>query len=184
MRVIYCTGYKGFELGIFSKDHDSVFYIKKAIEKELRPLIEDGLEWVLSAGQLGVELWSLEVALKLKEEYPILKVGVIEPFQGQSDQWNESNQSWYNEIISKLDYKNSLFHQNYKGPYMFRQHQDFILNKTDGAIILYDPEREGSPKYFYQAALKFQDNRTYNVKTISFYDLQQVVENENDGFVD
>ncbi|HWO76349.1 MAG TPA: DUF1273 domain-containing protein [Bacillus sp. (in: firmicutes)] len=182
MKVVYCTGYKGFELGIFQKDHDAVRYIKKAFEKELRLLLDEGLEWVLSSGQIGVELWALEAAISLRQEFPTLKVGVIEPFQGQSQKWNEANQNWYNEVIGNLDYVNSLYHQPYKGPYMFRRHQEFIIHKSDGALILYDPEREGTPKYFYEAAINFQLQHPYDVRTISFYDLQLVVEQENEEF--
>ncbi|MET3696067.1 uncharacterized phage-like protein YoqJ [Bacillus oleivorans] len=182
MKIVYCTGYKGFELGIFKKDHEGVRYIKKALEHELRLLLDGGLEWVLSSGQLGVELWALEVALSLRQEFPNLKVGAIEPFQGQSEKWNETNQAWHGEVMAKLDYVNSLFHQPYKGPYMFKRHQEFVIHKSDGAIILYDPEREGTPKYFYEAAINFQLNHPYDVRTISFYDLQMVVEQENEEF--
>ncbi|GAA0348024.1 DUF1273 domain-containing protein [Bacillus carboniphilus] len=181
-KVFYCTGYKGFELGIFKRDHEAVRYIKKALEKEFRLLMDEGLEWLLTSAQLGVDLWALEVGIELREEFPSLKIGAIEPFQGQSEKWNEENQAWYNEIILNVDYTNSLYHQPYKGPYMFRQHQEFILHKTDGVIILYDPEREGSPKYFYEAANAYRNKAPYEVRSITFYDLQQVVENEHDHF--
>ena len=41
-KILAISGYKAFELGIFQKDHPSVTYIKKAIEKELMPMIDDG----------------------------------------------------------------------------------------------------------------------------------------------
>lgn len=40
------------------------------IKKKLIDLIEDGLEWVLISGQLGVELWAAEVVIDLKNQYP------------------------------------------------------------------------------------------------------------------
>ncbi len=55
MKVLAISGYKPFELGIFKYDHPSVWYIKAAIKKALLPFVEDGLEWVLISGQLGVD---------------------------------------------------------------------------------------------------------------------------------
>jgi uncharacterized phage-like protein YoqJ len=53
MKVLYMTGYKAFEFGIFKNDHEAVKYIKKAMKQRLLPLLEDGLEWVIISGQLG-----------------------------------------------------------------------------------------------------------------------------------
>ena len=60
MKVLYITGYKAFELGIFKNDHEAVKYIKKSIRNRLLPLVEEGLEWVIISGQLGTELWAAE----------------------------------------------------------------------------------------------------------------------------
>ncbi|MDP4164212.1 MAG: SLOG family protein, partial [Bacillota bacterium] len=82
-KVLAISGYKPFELGIFQKDHASVTYIKAAIKKELIPMLEEGLEWVLISGQLGVELWAAEVIFDLQIDYPNVKLGVITPFLEQ-----------------------------------------------------------------------------------------------------
>ena len=65
MKVIAVTGYKPFELGIF-KMIIRVECIKKALHRKLTNFVEDGLEWVIISGQLGVELWAAEVVLKCK----------------------------------------------------------------------------------------------------------------------
>ena len=66
MKVIAVTGYKPFELGIFKNDRPGVECIKKALHRKLTNFVEDGLEWVIISGQLGVELWVAEVVLKCK----------------------------------------------------------------------------------------------------------------------
>ncbi|MEH6953251.1 SLOG family protein, partial [Neobacillus drentensis] len=58
MKVLTISGYKPFELGIFKNDHPSVLFLKAAIKKSLIPMLDEGLEWVLISGQLGVELWA------------------------------------------------------------------------------------------------------------------------------
>lgn len=77
------TGYKPHELGIFNDKHPGIPIIKKALENRLRNLLDEGLEWVIISGQQGVETWSVEVVLTLKEEFPDLKYAVITPFLEQ-----------------------------------------------------------------------------------------------------
>ncbi len=80
MKVVAVTGYKPFELGIFKKDHPGVDCIKKAPHRKLTAFVEDGLEWVIISGQLGVELWVAEVVFEIQVEYPDLKLAVFTPF--------------------------------------------------------------------------------------------------------
>ncbi|GAA3327349.1 hypothetical protein GCM10020331_066930 [Ectobacillus funiculus] len=47
--------------------------------------LEEGLEWVLISGQLGVELWTAEVVFELQMEYPDLKLAVFTPFLEQEE---------------------------------------------------------------------------------------------------
>ncbi len=55
--------------------------------------MDEGLEWVLIQGQMGIELWTAEVVIELQRTYDSLKFAVITPFQGHTEKWNEHNQS-------------------------------------------------------------------------------------------
>ena len=46
IKSVYVSGYRPHELGIFNDKHPGVPIIKKALENQLRTLIDDGLEWV------------------------------------------------------------------------------------------------------------------------------------------
>lgn len=80
IKSLYVSGYRPHELGIFNEKHPGIAMIKKAIENELRALIDDGLEWVVISGQQGVETWTAEVVIQLKKEFPQLKYSIITPF--------------------------------------------------------------------------------------------------------
>ena len=58
MKTVYVTGYKSFELNIFKDDMKEVDYLKQFIEHKLLQYIDEGLEWVLIQGQIGIELWA------------------------------------------------------------------------------------------------------------------------------
>src|SRR5690625_5642377 len=89
MKILTVTGCKHMELSIFSEEDPRIEFIKKAIEKRLISFIEEGLEWVLISGQMGVEMWTAEVVLDLKETYDI-QVGVIPPFENQESRDRKS----------------------------------------------------------------------------------------------
>ena len=176
LKVLYITGYKNFELGIFDNNAKEVAFIKKSIRKRLDYLIEEGLEWVIISGQLGVELWAGEVVLDLKKIYPELRLAIITPFLQHESNWNEKNQECYHSIASQADFVQAVSNQPYVSPVQFKNRDQFLLHKTDGTLIFYDEENEGSPQYFWKKAREYAENHPYEVLQINFYDIQQIIE--------
>ncbi|MCJ8006636.1 DUF1273 domain-containing protein [Lederbergia wuyishanensis] len=179
LKVATVTGYKPFELGIYKNNDPAVEYIKKALCKALSQLAEEGMEWVIISGQLGVELWAAEVVIDLIPVYPELKLGVITPFLNQEENWKEENKELYESVLMQADYVDSLSKQPYTDPWQFRNKNKFFVQKSDCALILYDVEKEGSPKFFFEISKQYQQSHPYEIRTIDFYDLQSVVEDEN-----
>lgn len=176
MKNITLTGYKSFELGIFNEDDERITFIKKAIEKKLLQLIDEGLEWVLISGQYGVELWSGEVVLALKEANYNLKLGVIPPFENQEVRWPEPVQLKYHNIIAAADFSKSLFKGEYKGPFQFSQKNKWLIEKTDGCLMLLDEENHGSVGYFYDIAKEATETIDYEMHLITPFDLDDAVQ--------
>ena len=48
-----------------------------------------------------------------------------------------------------------------------------MLEHTDRALLLYDPEHPGKTKYDYEAIKKYQEKSDYPLDIIDFYDLQE-----------
>lgn len=178
MKVLYITGYKAFELGIFKHNHEAVTYIKRAIKNSLLPIVEEGLEWVIISGQLGTELWAAEVVFDLREEYTQLKLGILLPFLNQEESWNETNREYYQSILTRADFVDTIIKKPYEGPQQLRIKNQYMIQKSDAMLIFYDPEKEGSPKYPYMEAQKRNDLDMYPIWQISFDDIQQVAEED------
>lgn len=102
------------ELGIFKVDDPKITFIKEAIKKRLLSFIDEGLEWVLISGQMGVEAWAGEVVLELQETYDIM-LGVIPPFENQENRWPEAIQQSYQALIMAADFHKPLYQGEYKG---------------------------------------------------------------------
>ncbi|PNZ70224.1 DUF1273 domain-containing protein [Staphylococcus croceilyticus] len=171
LKTLYVTGYKSFELNIFKDDMPEVNYLKAFIKHKLLQYIDEGLEWVLIQGQIGIELWAAEVVLDLKQTYPELKLGIITPFYGHTSKWNEVNQAKYNAIVEKADFLESVHHTEYEGPYQFKQTDQFMLDHTDMTLLIYDDEQEASPKFFKRMLVDFMDKTNYTCDIVAFDEL-------------
>lgn len=179
-KVLAISGYKMHELGIFKRDHDSVNYIKAAIKKELLSFLDEGLEWVIISGQLGVELWAAEVVFEIQlTTHPQLQLAILTPFLEQESNWNENNKEWYESVLIQADFTDSISKKPYEKPWQFRLKNQFILEKSDALLLLFDPETDGSPKYMYEMAKEMQSRKDFPVRLITFYDIQAIVEEES-----
>lgn len=178
LKRLAITGYKQHELGIFDDKNPGIRFIKKALENHLRVLIDEGLEWVIISGQLGVETWAAEVMLDLKEEYPELKYAVLTPFLDQEKRWNEAKQEKYQMILEMADFHRSLTNRPYEAPWQFIEKNKFFLRNSDGMLIVYDEEMDGSPKFTKKEAESYAEKNDYQVFTITADDLRVVAEEE------
>ncbi|MDQ0206022.1 SLOG family protein [Alkalicoccobacillus murimartini] len=156
MKTLLITGYKPHELGIFDTKHPGIQYIKKALSKQLISLIEEGIEWVIISGQQGVELWSAEVVFDLKELYPDVKVAVLLPFLEQEAQWKEASKEQYQHVLNHADFVKAITNRVYDSPAQLRLKNDYLVDKSDALLILYDEDHPGTPKFYLEPALKKQ----------------------------
>ena len=98
MTSLLITGYKSFELGIFKDKDPKVNIIKKAIKRDLKRFLDEGVDWMIFTGNLGFEFWALEVAKELQKDYP-LKLATLFPFETHGQNWSEANQEKYSPNI-------------------------------------------------------------------------------------
>ncbi|WP_050182029.1 DUF1273 domain-containing protein [Domibacillus robiginosus] len=176
VKTILLSGYKSHELGIWDQKHPGISVIKHALEGRLRVLVEEGLEWVIIGGQPGVELWGAEVVFSLQEEFPDLKLGVLTPFLEQEKNWKEERQDYYNSIIDRADFVDAVSKKPYIGPWQFKARDQFSLDNTEALLLVYDEEKEGSPKFLKAAADNQAEQGNYDIFLITMYDLQVAAE--------
>lgn len=176
IKNLIVTGYRSYELGVFQEKDPKIQVIKNLLKKEMTAYIENGLEWLLFSGNLGVEVWGMEVAKELKNEYPQLQTALMLPFEGFGENWNEQNQLKLSEMKQQADFVEAVSHQPYHTPAQLKNHTRFLLEHTDGALVIYDDEAEGKPYWFLQEAKVYQKSHWYEINQITFEDLQNSVE--------
>ncbi|MBD2867506.1 DUF1273 domain-containing protein [Paenibacillus arenilitoris] len=180
MKNMLVTGYRAHELNIFSQKHEGIVYIKEAIARKLVPLVEEGLEWVITPGQYGVDLWACEVVISLKETYPHLKLSILTAFANPEENWKDDKKAYYEQVLKGVDYYAAVSKQPYSGPWQFAARDELLLRKTDGILLVYDEDAgEGSPKYMKEKALKKQQAEGYEYIGISSEDIQSIADESN-----
>lgn len=172
MTSLLVTGYRAFDVGIFNDKDIKLKVIKAAIREDLVRFLEDGVEWLIFTGNLGFEVWALEVANELKEEGYELQTAAIFPFENHGENWNEVNQLKL-ALFRNCDFYKAAY-PRYENPGQFRDFNQFLLNNTDAAYVFYDSEHETNLKYLYQM---MTEKENYEVKVLSFDDLNEVAEN-------
>lgn len=176
MKSVFVTGYRAQELGIFNDKHPGIPVIMKALTDQLTILCDEGLEWVIVSGQLGVEQWATEVVRELKSTYPQLKYAVITPFLEQEKNWNDIKKEKYALMTMQADFVTSVTKRPYEAPWQFSEKDKFIIQNTDGTLLIYDEENEGSPKYVKRLIDQYKENNDYRLIQLNAYDLQLVAE--------
>jgi uncharacterized phage-like protein YoqJ len=78
----------------------------------------------------------------------------------------------------QADFVDSVSRKPYENPQQFKLKNLFLVNKSDVLLLFYDSEKEGSPKYLYETAQKYEEENEYEIRLITFYDLQLIVEEE------
>ncbi|MCD9025010.1 DUF1273 domain-containing protein [Cohnella silvisoli] len=184
MKNLLVTGYRAHELSIFDQKHKGIPYIKKAIAAKLIPLIEEELEWVITPGQYGVDLWACEVVIELKKQYPDLKLSIIAAYANQEEKWKEDKKNYYHDILKGVDYYGSVSKEPYSGVWQFTARDELLLRKTEGILLLYDEEAgEGSPRFIKEKALRKNLQEGYRYIGISSEDIESIANEEQfNGF--
>jgi uncharacterized phage-like protein YoqJ len=180
MKTLLVTGYRAHELGIFDSKHQGIPYIKKALKNRLLPLVEEGLEWVITPGQYGVDLWACEVVLELKMQYPALKLGIITAHAAPEEKWKEEKQNEYRRIVAEADYYGAVSNAPYDGSWQFRARDDLLFRKSDGILLFYDEDAaEGSPKFIKERAWKLHAEGDYEFYLMHAEEIQNIADEEN-----
>lgn len=175
MRRLWVTGYRSYEINAFQEDDPKVKVVKRVLKQRMKALLDESEDefWLITGPQLGVEQWAAQTAVGLKSDYRQLKVAIMLPFADFASKWNADNQRRLAVLRQQVDFSRELTDRPYQSPDQLRLFQQFMLDHTDRALFVYDPDHPGKPKYDYRQAQKYSDQHDYPVDVVDFDDLQE-----------
>lgn len=178
MRRIWVTGYRAFELNVFQDNDPKVTVIKEVISKILAEKLNETTDscWLLTGANLGVDQWAAQAGVALKKDYQQLKVAIMTPYEHFGQRWNENNQAKLAQLRQKVDFASSVTKGPYHTPAQLRAYTDFMVDYSDEAVMIYDPDHEGKPQWDYAAIKKAGQIGDYQLRLVDFDELQTAAE--------
>ena len=98
------TGHRPFKFPWRYNETDSrCVALKAALTEQIIKLTEAGITDYYSGGADGVDCWTAQIVLKLREKNPDLRLHCVLPHKGQADRWSKSAQERYHFILEQAD---------------------------------------------------------------------------------
>ena len=115
--------------------------LKKRLHDQFISLYNNGVRRFLIGGSLGVDIWSGEILLKLKEqqEYSDIELVLVLPYPGYDANWDQRNKARLANLLTRCAEHVTVGTQANAESYNKRNH--YIVDHTDCLLAVYDNDR-------------------------------------------
>lgn len=80
-----------------------ISHLQKRLEKTVIDLVEKGYRYFGAGGALGFDTMAAQTILKLKKQYPQLRLILVLPCREQTKNWKSDDIAIYNYILEQAD---------------------------------------------------------------------------------
>ena len=108
-------------------------------------ITEQGFDFFICGGAIGVDTDFAETVLCLKEKYPHIKLEIAVPCENQDLKWNEADKEKYRDIKKKADMVTILSKQYTR--FCMQKRNRYMVDKSDFAIAFWNSKTEKGGTY-------------------------------------
>jgi uncharacterized phage-like protein YoqJ len=124
--------------------HEQLAQTQKRLKETIQALIEKGVIYYGAGGALGFDTLAATTVLKMKEDYPEIKLILVLPCVAQADWWDASDREVYEEIKQMAD--NVVYtSQEYTRGCMHKRNRHLVDNSS--ICICYLTDKTGGTAY-------------------------------------
>ena len=152
--TVCCTGHRRI-----AAERQAV--IRDQTDRHMRSLITRGFDTILVGGALGFDTLAQLAALRLREEFPYLRVVMAIPCEGQDARWSEREREIYALLRRRADSEIVLAPRYTDGCMLARNR--FMVDHSSACIACYDGRQWGGTFYTVRYAEK-QGVPVFNVR--------------------
>ena len=113
------------------RELDKDFSLRK-LKKEIKNLIEKGVDTFLNGVAMGFDLLSAETVLSLKKKYPFIKLVACIPCYNQEKYYTETDKKRYINVLKSADETVYVSENYYKGCMLKRD--KYMVERADVMI--------------------------------------------------
>lgn len=142
MKTCAITGHRPHLLGGYNENDPLNLKIKLALREKILIFIEMGYKKFLSGGALGVDLWSVEILLELKNDYDIY-IEIIRPFPSQDKLWPCHTKKRWQSLYLKVDNVIDVSPDPYSKEKMLLRNS-YLVDHADGLLAVCNMKPSGT----------------------------------------
>lgn len=121
---------------------DKADYLRYEVQKAIEYMMRKGITDFWCGGALGFDTLAAEEVLKLKDNYPEIKLFIAMPCPTQSIGWNEKNKAAYDAIAAKADSVCTVSDKYYQG--CMQKRNRFMIDNSSRCIAYFRRGRGGT----------------------------------------
>ena len=118
--------------------------IQKRLEDEIIALIHQGARYFGAGGALGFDTMAALCVLKLRTEFPHIRLILVLPCREQAERWSERNKKIYGQILKQADKVVYTAERYYRGC-MLKRNRYLVDNSA--ICVCYLTEDSGGTAY-------------------------------------
>ena len=114
------------------------------VEEFLRTMMDNGITDFYNGLAMGFDLLTAELIVKLKKDYPSVRLHGCIPFYGQERYYPETDKSRYTEAVKSCDSVTIIDESYHRNSYFKRN--DYMVERAD-LLFAYCKEEKGGAAY-------------------------------------
>lgn len=153
-KVCCFTGHRPQKLSFgFNEEDGRCVQLKQAIMEQTEKLITQcGVTHFIVGMALGVDIYSAEIVLLLKEKYPQITLECAIPCETQCEKWSEPMRDRYFYIVMSCD-EETMLQRHYTKDCMQKRNQ-YMVDKSDYVIAVWNGKPSGTGNTVHYAESK------------------------------
>ncbi len=124
------------------EDDPRCLALKAHLDDLLRQLYGEGYRHFICGMALGADFYFCEAVLKLREEFPDVRLEAAVPFPGQSDRWSGRDRERYAALLARCDLE-TMIQQEHSPTCMHRRNR-YMVDHASRLIAVYNGQPRSS----------------------------------------
>ena len=150
-KAVCFTGYRTSKMLRTSISPNLIQEVFNNVERCILHLYRQGRKTYISGMSEGFDMLAAEAVLKLRQEYPDIKLIAVIPFIGQESSYSEQDKIRYDYICKSANNTYLISEKYYDRVFLDRN--DYMLDHSSAVICYYNGQRGGT-MYTFNRAVK------------------------------
>lgn len=157
-KTLCFTGHRPSKLASYDYRHpDNIKMLRKLRALIIRFIERRGVTTFISGMALGVDMWSAQIILQLKEKYPQIKLVCAVPCANHPAKWNKEDQEIHAQILSQADFVYYVSEEPYTAWCMVARDK-WMVDQSRFVIAVWNGDEDGGTWQTVKYAKKRQRN--------------------------